>query len=257
MVTVTKAELENLEIPLNFVLVKLTRANDEIILNKGGLNEIKIFVPINIGNQEVHAPVYGEVVVAPSEIGKGGASEWATDCEVEPGDEVVLYYLDVVQALGGYRDKEMVKETDNRIVIVEDDPGVTYCFVRYSSIQCKIDGEDIIPVNGYIVGELIERSNFESGGLTLGVDAHGEVVGHRKHLQQQMRVLRVGKPVNKYYHGKFDDYPVEAGDIVYLRNKNYLFPLEVEFHAHLKKQYHVTQRRFVAVTVPEPVEESW
>lgn len=250
----TKEELKDIVIPDNFVLFKLDRGNDEVILGEGD-DQVKLFVPINIGNQEVHAPVTGEVIKVCEFVGHAGSQAWETDVEVSEGDKAVVYYLDVVKALGGYRADHTGYDRDNRLVVVKGDDGEdeAYVFLQYDSFYCVLRNEEVIPVNGYVLGTLIDAQDIE--GSFGAIDANG------RKLKQQMVVKHVGSPVSKYRmdsdqfeQTSLESIDLEVGDIVYVEHDHYLAPLESDMHSVLEKGLVYIQRRHIVAKLSEPVQ---
>lgn len=247
--------IDGITVEADYVLVKLERGNDEVILNKGTSDEIKIFIPINEGNQEYHAPVMGTVVAAPKIITRIGAPEWKTECEVSKGDSVIMYYLSVVEALGGYKIGEDNAIIDDRMVIVpnglEND---VYIFIKYDSLYCKVVDDELHPLNGWCFGKKIERPVKMVGDIAIGLDANGERTENMKYYRKQVRVTHIGSKV-EYTIGDYVEPDVEVDEVYLLDLPHRLAPLDVDIHSRLKERYYYFQRRHVVAHLGEPIEE--
>jgi hypothetical protein len=234
-ITVSRDELDSMSIPVNYVLVRLHRGNDQVTINKGLPNEQNLFIPVGKGNQEQHAPIYCTVVkvcektiIRPSD---GGL--WETDIELLEDDEVIVQYLHMISSLGGYYDKQ---EGEQRHFVCEGD---TYVYIPYHSVYCALRDEEIFPVNGWCFGEAVE------------LPSHGLQVDTQE-SEWQCIITHVGTP-NKCYPDKdkygnevfFDDAEVEVGDLVLMEGQHFLHHMEVELHRMLSKPYLCFQRQHV------------
>ena len=241
-ISMTQGELERMRIPNDYVLIKLHRGNDEIIINKGTENESKIFIPINEGNQEQHAPIYCTVVKVCERLTNVGAGLWETDIEVQEGDEVIVYYLPVITALGGYF---LHGTGNNKSFVVEGD---TYVYVPYRDIYCAVRGEEIIPVNGYCLAAPVEAKKTSE----LEIEA--------KQSEWQAVVKYLGKPNKRYLDkdkfGKevfYDSDEISVGDIVLMGYSAGLIFLEMPLHQILNERLMFFQRRDVIATLSEVI----
>lgn len=252
----TKEDLENIEVRTNYVLVKLPRGNDEVVINKGEVGETKLFLPINVGNQEVHAPVFGEVIAVCEEVHKAGSNDLIVDeVEIQVGDKALFYYLDVVEALGGYTEHD--SSSKERLIIVDGD---AYVLMPYSAFYCVLRNDEIIAVNGYVIGTSVERPEMKVNGLVIGVDANDNRIDEMKYYDQQMMVKYVGNPcVHRYAEGMGDEHldtvDIEPGSLVHLLKDSFMCPLEVDIHAVLDENLYYVQRRFITSVLSAPVEE--
>lgn len=271
--------LDQIEIPYDYVLVRLDRGNDEVIINRGTKDEAKLFIPINIGNIGEHAPVTGTVIKVCDRLTEVGTPEWETEIELEANDRVIMYYLKVVDALGGYRlamEGYSAPEVMNAFRIDQD----VYIFIHYDAFYCKVlkDGS-LYPVNGYIIAEQIERRMKPSeAGILLGVDAHGQANPRHRFHKRQAKVLYKGKKVNYRLEESdgtpiYSDYginlstlkdgephlepleDIEVGDIVYVDNDHRLAPLEHELHKSAGKHLVYFQRRHVVIVTDRLLKE--
>lgn len=275
----TQEQVDRLIIPYNYVLVKLERGSNEIVLNKGSENETKIYIPVDAGNQEIHAPIAGKVVKVCEYIMKKGCASWMTEIEVEEGDEVLMYYLSVVEALGLYSVLEDGGEaTDINFFEIN---GHAYIFVKYEAINCIRTKEGLVPVNGYVLASRIEKPvQTTKSGIVLGVDAHGERTSDRLYYRQQFKVEYVGaKNIgypdrniegrevfhdNRVHDMEFTEDGIQIelrdnlkpGDIVYLDSVNKAASLEYELHARERKDLVYFQRRFIVAILKEPIPEN-
>lgn len=258
--------LQGVSIPQDFVLVQLNRGNDEVIINKGTENEAKLYLHINEGNQGEHAPVFGTVEKVCKTLTPNGTPEWETTIEVSPGDEVIMYYLDVVDALGGYsHEKGIFEETNINGYVVEDK---VYIFVRYSAIYCVVNRNRFIkPVNGWIIAEKIAKPQVQTkSGLVIGIDDRGNAMGGHEFLKMQARVIAVSSPVKYTDKDKYGDkvYPddsdslganITPGTIVYLDNKHRMADLEYDIHNTAGKNLVYFQRRHILATTSQILDE--
>lgn len=239
-ITHTKEELERIKIPVNQVLVKLQRGNDQVTLNKGLENEQNIYIPVNTGNQEIHAPVYCEVVKVCERLQVVEGGQWETEIEIVEGDEIIVQYLHLVDGLGGYFHQG---EGENKCFVCEGD---TYVYISYMSIYCAVR-EDIIPVNGWCFGEAVKRP---MGPLDL----------EEEDSEWQCVVKYLGKPnkrytdLDKYGDEVFtDEAPIKVGDIVLAEDQHFLHGLEFPMHQKLNETLLCFQRQHICATLSEVI----
>lgn len=267
---VTQDFIDGLSIPRDNVLFKLERGNDEVVINRGTEHEAKLYLPIDIGNINEHAPVVGFVAKAPLELTAAHSDgDWLTEIEVSKGDRVIVYYMEVVHALGMYQQSNgLFDKTAYNVFYTEE--GDTYVLIPYSSIYCVINEDGTLrPVNGWVIGERIPLPEEKTeSGIILNQDVRGNKweMFYKRHI----KVLYTSEKLNEYLleingQGVYTDHCIQKlqsnplameahgdlkqGDIVYLDNKHRAAPLEYDLHAVAGKNLVYFQRRHIMFTV--------
>ena len=160
----TKKQFERFRPLNNWVLIKPNRGEDEIVLNKGEHNEMKFYIDFRFDPTK-HAPTVGEVVRVPEKLyysrSNSNSTEWLTDMELREGDTVLYSYLSASIALGMEQNTYGHTYEDKRIVTVEGDDNI-YILVKYDKIYVAKRNEDVIPVNGYMLIEPLERKSIDT-----------------------------------------------------------------------------------------------
>lgn len=99
-----------------------------------------------------HQPVRGKVVAVPYRLRYGDSVmlDWDTEMELEVGDEIVVNYNEIHNALRSWR----------RSYVIID--GKKLLFIRYDKINAAKRNGKIIPVNGYVYVEPIPPKSLDS-----------------------------------------------------------------------------------------------
>ena len=137
----------------NHVLVKPHMKRDEIELDSG----LKLHLDTTI-DIEKHLPTFGEVIELPRDtffmIGSPMSLSFDVGIEVEPGDKVFFHYLM----------KELVETSG---MVFKDENNEPLWLVPYDQIFFSVRNNKFIPVNGFILVELLEGDTHKDGILEM------------------------------------------------------------------------------------------
>ncbi len=212
---VTQQEIDNLTPINNWVVLKTKRkVVGTNLIKHGGLT---IDGSHNVG---MHAPVVCEVIKCPKEITALAFTEqwWDTEMELEVGDTVVVNYMAITKALA-----MDAPGLTNFVYTEENGEREYYLWVKYSNIYAAKRGEQVIPLNGFILCRPLEEKK-EMYGL--------ELPEHLKQASSRYcEVAHVGKPNKAYLDYRFIDFDDQAveineGDII---NFDRSFDLSLEY----------------------------
>lgn len=223
----------------NFLMIKLDPENTSIKLRNG----IELYVD-DTYEPERNITVTGTIYGLPSKLTYTGQANigmpWLTDMEVRMGDQVIVYYLAVVNAL---------KPETRRYVLEGED---RYVFILYQNIFCVVREGKIIPINGYCLIEpcanpMIEaqKKRMEKIGL--------ELVKLNETTKDQVNygiVRYMGAPNLEYVdEGQSDEgVDIAVGDTVVIK-KTTDIPLQYNLHQKVhegKKLWRVQRRNIFA-----------
>ncbi len=225
----------------NLVLIKLDPENDHIKLRNG----FELYIDTTY-EPEKHMTVTGTIYGLPSKLTYTGQANigmpWRTEMEVKYGDQVILYYLAVINAL----------KPENRRYVLEGED--RYIFINYQNIFAVVREGKIIPVNGYCLIEpcsnpMIEaqRKRMEAIGL--------ELVKLNETTKDQVNygiVRYVSVPNQEYVdEGQSDEgVNIAVGDTVVLKRTTDI-PLQYNLHAKIDdgKLYWRCQRRNILAKI--------
>jgi len=264
---ITIDELKKITPQNNFVLIRLDRSQDELIMKGGG----KLYLDTSF-EVEKHAPVTGNVQALPEKLFYNRKHPdsllWDTDMELQLEDYVICYFMSSVNAFS---------KQYQRIVTCQ---GQEYMFVKYENIFVAkrprhpwdkhdeaiffgkdykdVEGFRIIPINGYLIcEELFDEKYIEMEEKARAVDMDLPPMIKDKFSGKYVRVCYVGKPNKEYKEKRFTDEncDVVPGDVVSVR-KHSNIPLEYDLHASLdgRKKFIRIQRKFVTGII---VDEKW
>lgn len=199
----------------NRVLVKASKKNDEVKLSDGG----KLYVDTEY-EPEKHATTSGTVVKLPiglsydEQPGSSNSLDFDTEMELEEGDKIFFHYLASLKAVEGND-------------YYEDEEGNTYFGISYDSIFMAQRGDEVIPVNGYIIAEPVyEKSVNTSIELPESKEKEENV--------NKAKVKYIGKPNKGYRMRDYTDEmeeELEPGDIIH---HNCAVPLQHSIHNEIE-----------------------
>lgn len=219
----------------NQVLIKLNPDNDKIKLKNG--------FELYIVPEEKDTTVTGTVCTLPSKLKYTGEPNigmpWLTDIEVEIGDEVIVYYLSVLNALRQEMQKYFIRDNER------------YIFIPYSSIFVKIKEGKPVPVNGYCLIEPIDDPTYVRIEERLKAIGLVSAVPRRKKTNSHVvfgKVRYISKPNLEYVGGAGSDkgVDIEVGDTVVMKKISDIL-MQYELHQVVddKKPYYRVQRRYI------------
>lgn len=198
-------DVDNVDVMLNDkCLVEVEVGYDDIVVG-----DVKLKMSRNAHGMHydriAHAARHGKVVRLPLAKEIIVPNEWVTDVEVEVGDDVWFEAFEGLEA-----DKWAWK-------------GKLYYVLPYRSLVVAKRGDDIIPLNGYVIGDLQDTQ----GELT--------VIEKAKRMVN-MKILHLGTKVS--YPGSRYESEHKEGDLVRL-DVDYLPELEDKDHMTFGGGMHV------------------
>lgn len=217
------------------VLIKLDPENDKIKMKSG--------FELYIVQEDKDITVTGTVCALPSHLSYTGKPNigmpWLTNIEVKIGDEVIIYYLSILNALRTEMQKYFIRNDER------------YVFVPYSSIFAKVEDNKPIPVNGYCLIEPVDDP------VNVRIDERLKAIGlvsavpRRKKTNNQVvwgKVAYTSKPNKEYAGGAGSDrgVDIEIGDIVVMKKiSDVLMQYELHQRVDEKQTYYRVQRRYI------------
>jgi hypothetical protein len=223
----------------NLVMIKLDPENKSIKLRNG----YELYVDTSF-DTEKHTTVTGEIYGLPSRLLYTGEANngmpWETPLEIKYGDNVICYYLSIVNAL---------KPEQRRYVLEGQD---RYVWIPYQTIYAVVREGKILPVNGYVLIEpaknpMIEaqRERMKKMGLEL------VKLNDTTKDQANYGIVRYISTPNRQYvdEGVTDEgVDIAVGDIVVIKKTNDI-PLQYELHQKVnegKKLWRCQRRNILA-----------
>lgn len=219
----------------NHILVKPHMKRDEVELESG----LKLHLDTTI-DVEKHLPTFGEVVELPRDtffMARNPMSlTFDVGVEVEPGDKVFFHYLmkELVETSG------MVFKDEN------DDP---LWLVPYDQIFFAIRKDKFVPVNGFILVELLEGDLHTDSSLMIPDSA--------KNLKSTKfaKIIHAGEPVRGFASEPDEvEYAddMKEGDIVMYSPHSDL-PIQFEIYNDVKHDGSLVrmQRKDVVAVITE------
>tara|TARA_Y100000389_G_scaffold204773_1_gene259552 strand:- start:2062 stop:2766 length:705 start_codon:yes stop_codon:yes gene_type:complete len=216
----------------NHILVKPHMKRDEVELDSG----LKLHLDTTI-EVEKHFPTFGEVVELPRDtffmIGSPLSLEFDVGIEVKPGDKVFFHYLM----------KELVETSG---MVFKDQNDESLWLVPYDQIFFSIRNDKFIPVNGFILVELMEGNEYEDGIL--------EMPNSVKNLKSTKfaKIVHAGESVKGFasepMEVEYEDDMKEGDIIMYSTNSD--LPIQSELYNDVykdKKLYRMQRKDVVAV----------
>lgn len=235
----------------NHVLIKV-RLNNKLKLNTG--QELYLET---VFNPQDHVPVTGEVVKVPETLyynqkDKSESLQWKTHMEVLPGDIAFFEYFAALMALAGKVDPAQQYQEPKYL----EYKGELYIFLKYDALMFVKREEKIIPVNGFMICEPIEKELKTSSNLILPKSLQ------KKESNKFAKVYYVGSTNDEYLDGKYKDVEdIKPGNIILFSpyaNQRVEYSLHQKFSLKKreKEKYIVVQRRWVRGVFPAEFENN-
>jgi hypothetical protein len=219
----------------NLVMIKLDSENDHIKLRNG----FELYVDTTF-EPEKHMTVTGTIYGLPSKLSYSGQPNigmpWDTEMEVRYGDQVIVYYLAIINAL----------KPENRRYVLEGED--RFVFVNYQNLFCVVREGRIIPINGYCLIEPCEDPSITADKERLSKIGIELIIGaKRRNTDVTYGIVRYVSVPNRGYvdEGHSDEgVNIAVGDMVVLKRTNDI-PLQYNLHAKIDdgKLYWRVQRR--------------
>ena len=206
--------------PVNKLIVTIDKKfQDEIILKSG----IKLYQDTKF-RPEHHVTTIGKVVSVPAKLNDMIENK-GVSIDVEAGDEVCFSYQVVYDVDGN----------DNHLNLMVVD-GEEYWLVDYGQVFFAKRGEDIIPIAGNVVIDMIpsEKDEFFAGSMLIKPGTSKESV-----LKGQGKLRYIGKPLS---HEPTLD--VKQGDTVFFKPE-----IAAEYDIYGQKQLIIHQRDLLAKSI--------
>lgn len=189
---------------------------------------------------EKHAPTEGEVMAVPDRLvfnmePRKRSVDFDVDMELKVGDKVYFHYLT--------RDNCI---RDGRVVY-DDDDNPMY-MVEYDQIFTAVREDDIVPINGWNLVELLEGDIVKSDVLEIpdALKNKGSV--------KFAKVAHMASPVRRYkrFPQESDCDTISEGDVV-AYSKNSDIPVQYAYYNTLgkKKKFRRMQRRDIFAIIPK------
>lgn len=204
------SEIQSMKLLPNKVLVRLTRKEDEILLDGGQT----LFIDPAF-NREMHTPTIGEVVNFCPDL-DFGLMPWKTTCEIKLKDTVVFNYLASTDAL--------VHDTSQAFM---DEKKHLYIIINYQDLFASHRKKQIIPLNGYVLCKPVNDEQKKSKIIFPEIKKSDKIA----------EIAVLGTRIEEYYDGEGNVRPElydpmwvgKPGDkVVISRNCN----LNVEYDLH-------------------------
>lgn len=127
---------------------------------------------------------------------KSRSMQWHTSLEVKEGDIAHFHYLSSINSLGA----------ENRTINID---GELHILIKYESIFIVERGEEVIPINGYLLLEPIQK---DVGNLLFDSD-------DLKRHKNLARIVYAGTPNKEYLEPFYKDWEgLNVGDVVVMKN---------------------------------------
>lgn len=209
---ITKQELEQLQIPANYLLVRP-------LFNQRPLNHDNMEYYVNTEfTPGKFAQTTCEIVKVCKELtpfrDKSGTTheggvQWIVPITVQPGDIALCYFFPIVNALEGTHERERNYTNGRRF----DVDGDIYIFLKYDEIFCAKRGEEIITVNGFNIAKRLP-GKYNQGGIEIPMSM--DVMS-----DNYAQIVYPALPVLEYVEENFAGIqvseglkPIESGSII-------------------------------------------
>lgn len=220
--------IEKIKVPNNWICIETDDSNEYVKLG----NE-KIIIDTSYAPEQ-HSQTVGKVVKVCDHIFFSSKSHpshpYDVPVELKEGDTVIIHFLAVRNA-----------KSEGKQMIVD---GKKYSFIPYSEVFCALRGDDVFPVNGWILVEPIEKE-LPKTSIILTELSKGKSETHGY-------VRYMGAKVKRYKdHPQLGEDPdVNIGDKV-MFSKLDSIPLQYELHNKLGKLLYRMQRKDVQAILIE------
>jgi hypothetical protein len=230
----------NIKIPYDKVLLKMKPVNDKIVFSNGG--ELLIDTTFNSAD---HANVIAEVIQIPQKFSTPTEStaqkgiEWKPTCDVKPGDKVIIDYHECMINFG----TKVNRFIGHPVEMFLEWEGEYFVFINYHSMYAKIDGDDLVPLNGYVIFEGV------SNKMTFG-EYTKETFDPGQGVIKYVGNCNVEYIKTRNFKGQgwlFDVDGMAPGEKCYFRKRagGMHRKLEYDSHATHNKNLYVIQRRYI------------
>jgi co-chaperonin GroES (HSP10) len=214
--------IEKIKVPNNWICVQSDDSNEYVTIGKEKIKLDISFAP------EQHSQTVGKVVKVCDNIHFSKkfhpSHPWDVPVEIQEGDTVIFHFLALKNAKG-----EGKTFTEN---------GVRYSFIPYSEVFCALRGDEVHPVNGWILVEPFEKELPKTSIILTELS---------KGKSEERGVVRyAGAKVMGYKdHPQLGEDPeVNIGDSVVFSKLDSI-PLQYELHNKLGKLLYRMQRKDV------------
>lgn len=220
--------IEKIKVPNNWVCIETDNSNEYVKL--GGE---KIILDISYAPEQ-HSQTVGKVVKVCDHIHFSKKSHpshpYDVPVELKEGDTVIFHFLAVRNAKN--EGKQMTQD------------GKTYSFIPYSEIFCALRGDDVFPVNGWILVEPLEKE-LPKTSIILTDLSKGSSETHGI-------VKYIGAKVKDYkdFPNLGEDPDVAVGDKI-MFSKLDSIPLQYELHNSLGRLLYRMHRKDVQAILTE------
>jgi co-chaperonin GroES (HSP10) len=220
----------------NNVMVKLDAKNDYIETKSG----LRLLLDTSF-EPEKHVVRVGTVEALPRELQFKKEIPWETEIELKLGDRVVMYFMAIQNCLSKEQKKYAQEGKD------------VYIFIKYHNIYAIIRGEEIIPINGYVLVEPIEDPEWIR--LNEQASKAGLIIPDMRKLSKTHitygKIAYLGKPNLRYSEKYKSDeyYDLKVGDEIIMKKIRDI-PVEYEYHAKMdggRKLYRMQRHDILAV----------
>ena len=162
---ITKQELESIEIPANFVLVKPLFNDNPVTSDNMDWFVNTEFTPGKFAQTTCEVVKVCDVLT-PFRDNKGRTSDggvnWIVPITIQPGDIALCYFFPIVNALEGTYERHRTYTNGRRV----DVDGVVHIFLKYDEVFCAKRGTEIITVNGFNIAKRL-TAKYDSQGVLL------------------------------------------------------------------------------------------
>ena len=186
-----------------------------------------IYMGSSYWDEAGHVPRYGEVICVPSKLihreHSGFGIEWGTDIEIKKGDTVFF------GKMASYASPRITDKDKN-----------TFYVIDYSDIILRLRGDEIYPLNGFVIVEKIVES----------VSSKGLILDFSKKQNKTRGIVRyTGKPLDYYFPvwSDINDPSLNIGDKVIFSLAGWT-ELEDERYCKLDKNLGYIQGRWIIGT---------
>ena len=237
MPKLSREDFNKLRTAPNMVMAKFHYKDGLIDQIKIGQEDNPMYLYIDTKfEKQWNAQPWCEVVKVPEKLfvsykprSRERSLRWDTDIEIEVGDEILVDYTVVTNALNH-------ADYDRGGAYLVDDE--LYIIFRYDMIKVKMDGNIPIPINGYVLATAVDIEYDGSLIIPSTVNQKSERVFEVTHIGSKLK----GYPSEP---SAYDTDDVQVGSRVLIRGR-LAYQLERQVHRKLDKEYYAFQRRHVS-----------